>query len=198
MWRLEIRLRQNFGAALFDALRRGEEWGAEVERSRRANSHETHAMPARQVGEAASHVGSAGEQHGLHLAANGGQYRTDLVAAIEDGAQTSIGDRLPRRLDHRSEPARPRPAAGIRRAREHDWPIGSFGCPQRGDRLVKRVDDDNGALGAALIVPRRFDQVGASSVAVVGSIMRRTSVILFAGKPLRLACSRISASSWAR
>ena len=49
------------------------------------------------------------------------------------------------------------------------------------------------ALGA---LPTRLPAAGASaplgayaSVAVVGSIIRRTSVILFAGKPLRLACS---------
>jgi hypothetical protein len=39
---------------------------------------------------------------------------------------------------------------------------------------------------------------GQASVAVVGSIIRRTSVILLAGKPLRRACSRMIASSWAR
>jgi hypothetical protein len=46
--------------------------------------------------------------------------------------------------------------------------------------------------------PRAERTRGYDSVAVVGSIIRRISVTLFAGKPLRLACSWIIASSLAR
>jgi hypothetical protein len=53
------------------------------------------------------------------------------------------------------------------------------------------------------VIPRRPTRRsggagGYDSVAVVGSIIRRTSVTLFAGKPLRRACSWMIASSLAR
>jgi hypothetical protein len=46
--------------------------------------------------------------------------------------------------------------------------------------------------------PASRERGGAQPSAVVGSIMRRISVILLAGKPLRRACSRMMSSSLAR
>ena len=53
----------------------------------------------------------------------------------------------------------------------------------------KKMDNRPSFLAAAFV---------AQPAAVVGSIIRRTSVILSAGNPLRLACSRMTSSFRAR
>lgn len=99
-----------------------------------------------EIGKTAGDVHPAGKNHAFDLRADRRQRRADAVATIEQRREPSLRDRLARRGNERRKPPRPGIAAGIRRAGEHNRPIGAQRRRQRGNGVVERMDDNSDRL----------------------------------------------------
>lgn len=95
------------------------------------------------VGKTAGDIRPTGERDTLDFRADRRQSGTDIVATIEKRGEPGLGNRLAYRGDKRPKPARTHITAGIRGAGEHDRPTSSYRGRQRGNRLSKRVDNDD-------------------------------------------------------
>src|SRR5438105_9991834 len=95
---------EKLGAAPLDFFLRSKEFFNEVEGSRGPFSLEPDAVLPRDVGETSGDIRPASENNAFDLLADRCQRRTDIVAAIEEGGASGIGNGLARRCDERPEP----------------------------------------------------------------------------------------------
>jgi hypothetical protein len=146
------RIGKESGAALLAFGCGGEEIVTEIEAAGWAFGHEMNAVLCRDVGEAVGDIVAAGEDHALAPRAHRGKRGTGLIAAIEQRHKTRVANRLLRRRDQRSEPARTGINSGIGRAGKDQRPTGARRGSERADRLRQRVDNNYG-LAAADILP---------------------------------------------
>ena len=82
-------------------------------------------MLARDIGEPARDVRPAGEYHTFDLRPDRRQRGADIVRAIEKSGEAGLGNRIARRRDNFTKPARPDVAAGTRRADQYHRPVRS-------------------------------------------------------------------------
>jgi len=97
----------------------------------------------RDIGKTAGDVRSASEDNTFASGTDRRQSGTDTVPTIEKGGEPSLGNRLAGCCDKPLEPAGAHVTTRVRRTSEHYRTAGSHSHSQGGDRLSKRVDNDD-------------------------------------------------------
>jgi hypothetical protein len=141
-------------------------------------------MLPRNVRKAAGDIRPAGEDNAFDLRADRRQRATDIVAAIEEGGEPGLRNRLACRRDERPEPTWTYVTASIRGTGEYNRTPDRGRGGQRGDSVGKRVNDDD--TGAAV------DYGGCSSNRLTrSSNARKRSTTRAFWTTMAVTCSRI-------
>ena len=128
---------------LFQDFRGREEIVAEVERDRGAVDYQPYPVLRGYVGEAGGGISPAGEHDPFDFRADRRERGTDIIAAIEQGGEACLGNRLARRGDKRPEPTGTHIATGTGRAGKHDPTTGSRSGSQSRNCVAEGVDNDD-------------------------------------------------------
>jgi len=129
----------------------GEKPAIEVEQNIRARCQKPPASGGGDRGKALGDIGSAGKDDRLNAGPDRALRRAGIVTAIEDELAARRRHRRAGGIDQPLEPARAGINSGARRAQQRDGLRGySRGLESR-DRVVQRMDDDDGSVGLPLV-----------------------------------------------
>ena len=135
---------EEFGAAPFEILWRGEKLFDKIEHFRWQLRQEPHPGWPRNVCEAQRDIGTPGKDNPLDLGPDRRQRRPGIIAAIEQRREPRLWNRLARRRNQRHKPPRAEIAASIRGTHQHDRAASPHHRCQCRNRVVERMEDDGG------------------------------------------------------